>query len=207
MYGRILRAVCIAIISSGLLASCTGTKVVAEWKDDAYQGYPEKMFVVGLTKERGPGTLIEDEFIRQLKARGNVAIASYTVLPVDKKPDKEALLAKVQELGADVIVVVKFLKKDIGDTHTPLRRYAVPQGFDTSWDSYFGSAQTEVAIRDISYDLDVISMETTLFQVATRKPIWSALSQSSYQEGGPIKQIKPFTTAIVKKLAQERLVR
>jgi hypothetical protein len=201
-----IRAVNIAIISFCLLASCAGTKLVAEWKDDAYQGYPAKIFVIGLSKEYGPRTLVEDEFVRQLKARGNNAIASYTVLPGREKPEKEAVLAKVQELGADVIIVVKFLKKDMGGTHTPLRRYAVPQGFDTSWDSYYG-VSTDVGVRDVSYDYDVITMETTLFQTATRKPIWSALSQTTYQQSGPIKQIKPYTTAIVKNLARNKMVR
>jgi hypothetical protein len=49
-------------------------------------------------------------------------------------------------------------------------------------------------------------METTLFQTATGKPIWSALSQTTYQNGA-IKQIKPFTTSVVKNLVRERMVR
>jgi len=207
MKRRIIRVASVAIISCGLLASCAGTKLVAQWKDDAYQGHPAKIFVIGQSKEYGPRTLVEDEFVRQLKARGNDAIASYTVLPREEKPDKEAVLKKAQEVGADVIIVVKFLKKEVGDTHTPVRRYAVPQGFDTSWDSYYGGVTTDVGVRDVSYDYDAITMETTLFQTETRKPIWSALSQTTYQSGGPMKQIKPFTTAIVKNLVQERMVR
>ena len=205
MKSRIIQ-VSIAIISFGLLASCAGTKLVAEWKDDAYQGHPAKIFVIGFSKEYGPRTLVEDEFVRQLKARGNDAIASYTVFPRDEKPDKETVLKKVQEVGADVIIVVKFLKKEMGDTHTPLHRYGVPQGFDTSWDSYYGGVSTDVGVRDVSYDYDVISMETTLFETSTRKPIWSALSQTTYQDGGPIKQIKPFTSAIIGRLAHDKLV-
>ena len=207
MKRRIIQVASVAIISFGLLASCAGTKLVAQWQDDTYQGHPAKIFVIGQSKEYGPRTLVEDEFVRQLKARGNDAIASYTVLPREEKPDKEAILKKVQEVGADVIVVVKFLKKEVGDTHTPVRRYAVPQGFDTSWDSYYGGVTTDVGVRDVSYDYDAITMETTLFQTETRKPIWSALSQTTYQSGGPMKQIKPFTTAIVKNLVQERMVR
>jgi len=206
MKSRIIQVASVAIISFGLLASCAGTKLVAQWKDDTYQGYPAKLFVIGLSKEYGPRTLVEDEFARQLKARGNDVIASYTVLPREEKPEKEAVLKKVQELGAEVIIVVKFLKKEVGDTHTPVRRYAVPQGFDTSWDNYYGGVSTDVGVRDVSYDYDAITMETTLFQTATRKPIWSALSQTTYQ-GGPMKQIKPFTTAVMKKLVQEKLVR
>ena len=207
MKSRIIQSLSIAIASIGLLASCYGTKMVAEWRDDEYRGYPQKIFVIGASAEYGPRTLVEDEFVRELKARGNDAIASYVVLPGRDKPTKEAILAKVQELGADVIIVVKFLKKDVGGTQTPLYRAAVPTGFDSSWDSYYGGVSYDVGVRDISYDYDVISMETTLYQTATKKPIWSALSQTSFEQGGPMKQIKPFTTAVVKKLTKEKLVR
>jgi hypothetical protein len=207
MKSRIIQALGIAIVSIGLLASCYGTKMLAEWRDEEYRGYPQKIFVIGVSTEYGPRTLVEDEFVRELKARGNDAIASYAVLPGRDKPTKEAVLAKVQELGADVIITVKFLKKDVGGAQTPLRRVAVPQGFDSSWDSYYGGVSNDVGIRDISYGYDVISMETTHYQTSTRKPIWSAMSQTSYEQGGPMKQIKPFTTAIMKKLAQEKLVR
>jgi hypothetical protein len=207
MKSRILQALGIAIVSIGLLASCYGTKMVAEWRDEEYRGYPQKIFVIGASAEYGPRTVVEDEFVRELKARGNDAIASYVVLPGKDKPTKEAILAKVQEVGADVIITVKFLKKDVGGTQTPLYRAAVPQGFDSGWDSYYGGVSYDVGVRDISYGYDVISMETTLYQTATKKPIWSALSQTAFEQGGPMKQIKPFTTAIMKRLAHEKLVR
>jgi hypothetical protein len=50
MKSRIIQAASVAIISFGLLTSCTGTKLVAQWKDDAYQGYTAKIFVIGLSK-------------------------------------------------------------------------------------------------------------------------------------------------------------
>jgi hypothetical protein len=205
MRNSISAAVYMTIISV-VLTACAGTKLVAAWKDETYRAYPGKVFVIGLSDERGPRSLVEDEFVRQLKARRTDAIASYMVFTSETKPAKDAVLAKAGEMGADAIMVVRFLKKEMGDSHTPLRRYAVPQGFDTSWDAYYGGTVTDVAVRDISYDYDVITMETTLYDTATRKPIWSALSQTTYQ-GGAIKQIKPFTSAIVKELAHENLVR
>jgi hypothetical protein len=197
------------IVSLSVLVSCTGTKLVSEWKDDQYQGRPAKVFVIAVSKsktnDRGPRSLVEDEFVRQLKARGTSAVASYTIFTADAKVTKEDVLSKVNELGSDAILVIRFLKKETGDTHTPLRRYAVPQGFETSWDEYYGGTTTDVGVRDISYDYDVMTMETTLYDSVTRKPLWSALSETTYQ-GGAIKQIKPFTSTVVRRLAHERLV-
>ncbi len=187
------------------LVSCTGTKVVSEWKDDQYQGRPAKVFVIAASNDRGPRSLVEDEFVRQLKARGTGAIASYKEFAADVKVTKEDVLSKVRETGADAILVMRFLRKEAGDTHTPLRRYAVPQGFETSWDAYYGGTTTDVGVRDISYDYDVITMETTLYDAVTRKPLWSALSDTTYQ-GSAIKQIKPLTSTIVRRLADEKFI-
>jgi hypothetical protein len=196
-----------AAIAMLLATACAGTDLVAKWKDDAFQGRPAKIFVLGASDDRGPRSLVEDEFVRQLKSRGTDAVASYTVFPEGPRPTKDEVLAKTKELNADAIMVVRFLKKDMGDTHTPLRRYSVPQGFETSYNSYMGMGTTsDVGIRDVSYDYNVISMDLALYQTATGKPIWSALSQTTYQ-GGPIKQIKPFTTAVMKELANEKLIK
>jgi len=198
---------CSGVMIAALLAlvSCTGTKLVSQWKDDQYRGRPAKVFVIVTSHDRGPRSLVEDEFVRQLKARGIVAVASYTVFPPEAKETKEDVLSKVDQLGSDAILVIRFLRKEAGDTYTPLRRYAVPQGFETSWDAYYGDAVTDVAVRDISYDRDVITAETTLYDAATRRPLWSALSDTTY-EGAAIKQIKPFSSAIVRGLANEKLV-
>ena len=193
------------IASLSVLVSCAGTKLVSEWRDDQYQGKPTTLFVIVASEDRGPRSLIEDEFVKQLKSRGTGAVASYTVFPKGVKVTKDDVLLKVKELNADTILLVKYLKKEAGDAHTPLRRYAVPQGFDTSWEDYYGSTMTSVGVRDISYDYDVITMEATLFDSASRKPLWSALSETTYR-GGAIQQIKPYTTTIVRRLAHDKLV-
>ena len=213
MKRRILALLIGAVFTVSLVTACagTGTKLVALWKDDAFQGRPAKILVIGASEERGPRTLVEEEFVRQFKAHGTDAVASNTVFPAGPKPTKDEVLAKTKELGADAILLIRFLKKEPGDTHTPVRRYGVPAGFDTSWESYMGTPMgmgttTDVGIRDVSYDYNVISMDLAMYQTATGKPIWSALSQTTYQEG-PIKQIKPFTTAVMKELANEKLIR
>ena len=201
-----------ALLASGiavlLAAGCSGgTKLVAQWKDDVYQARPSKVLVIGASDERGPRSLVEDEFTRQFKEHGTDAIASHKVFPAGPRPTKDEVLAKTRELGADAIMVIRFLKKDMGDTHTPVRRYSVPQGFATSWESYYGmGTTTEVGIRDISYDYNVISMDLALYLTENGKPIWSALSQTTYQEG-PLKQIKPLTTSVMKELANEKLIK
>ena len=194
---------CLLLLQTG----CAGTKLVAQWKDDAYTGRPAKILVIGASDQRGPRSLVEDEFVRQFKSHGTDAVASYKIFPEGPRPTKDDILAKTKELNADAILVIRFMKKEAGDTHTPVRRYAVPTGFATDWNSYMGSTVTsDVGIRDVSYDMNIISMDLALYQAGSGDPIWSALSQTTY-DTGPIKQIKPYTTAIMKELAHAKLIR
>jgi hypothetical protein len=209
MTKRIMAVAFSAISAAVIMMACAGTKLVAQWRDDAYSGRAAKVFVIALlldTRVRGPQTLVEDEFVRQFKARGGDAVASYTVFPEGPRPTREEVLAKVKEAGADSILVVRFLKKDIGETHTPTMRYAVPSGFDSSWNSYgYMSTTSDVGIRDVSYDYDFLTAEVTLYQSATGDPIWSAMSQTKYQQG-PLKQIEPFTASIMKGLSHAKVI-
>jgi len=200
-----------AAVAVGLLLSLTGcaagTKLVAQWKDDTYAGRPSKVFVLGVSEQRGPRSLVEDEFVRQFKEHGTDAVASYKHFPEGPQPTKDEVLAKTRELNADAIFVIRFLKKEAGDTHTPIQRYASPSGFETNWNSYMGMGTTSaVGIRDVSYDMTIISLDLALYQSGNGNPIWSALSQTTY-DSGPMKQIKPVTTSVMKELAHAKLIR
>jgi len=205
MKNNIVMMSCILVLVL-MLTACAGTKMVAGWKDEEYNAHPAKVFIISVKIDSGPRSLVEDEFVRLLKEHGTDAVASYPVLPAEPKPDKDAVLAKVREAGADVIMVVRFLRKDMADAGTPVQRYAVPVGFNTGWDTYYGGVSSQVGIRDVMYDKDVITAETMLYQTATGKPIWSMLSQTTY-EGGPIKQIKPFAGAVIKELAHAKIIK
>ena len=190
-----------------LLSGCSATRVVDSWRDAAYAGRPARMLIMGIAEVRGPRTLVEEEFVRQLQARGVDARAGTVAFPADGLPAREDVIAKARELQVEAVLVVRFVKKAAGETHTPVRRYAVPAGFDTSWDSYMGYATgvSEVGIRDVSYDFTYAQLETTLFDLASRQPIWSAFTETKYQDH-PLKQIGPFTTTIVRDMERAGLL-
>jgi hypothetical protein len=203
-------AVVTILTGAALLAGCASTKVVGDWRDEVYTGRPSRVLVMGVTQTRGPRTLLEEEFVRQFKDRRVEAVAGTAVFPGEGLPKKEEVIAKAQELRVDAVLVARFLKKTEGETHAPVRRYAVPTGFATSWDEYVGAPYdmttvTEVGVRDVSYDYSVIVMETALFDRATSKPIWSAMTNTKYQDH-PLRKIKPFAEMIMQELDKAGLL-
>ncbi len=206
----LLTLVIAIVVPAVLLSGCAGTKVIDSWRDEAYTGRPARILVLAVTKERGPRTLMEDEFARQLMAHGVEPFKGTTVFPDEGLPSKDAIIAKAGELKAEAVLVVRFLKKTTGETTTPLRRYAVPAGFATSWDGYMGSptsmtSYTDVGIRDVSYGFYYATLETTMFDLQTSNPLWSAYTSTKYEDH-LLEKIGPFTSTIMQELDKAKLL-
>jgi hypothetical protein len=206
-----LKRVTIAmVLALALLSGCASTKIIDSWRDEGYSGRPAKVLLLAVAKERGPRTLMEEEFARQLKAHGVESFLGTTIFPEEGLPSKDAVLAKAEELKPEAVLVIRFLKKTTGDTSAPVRRYAVPTGFATSWEGYAGSptsmtSYTDVGIRDISYGFYYATLETTLYDMKTQNPLWSAYTSTKYEDH-PLKQIGSFAKTIVHELDKTKLL-
>ena len=199
-----------AVVSAALLSGCASTKIVDSWRDEGYTGRPAKVLVLAVAKERGPRTLMEEEFARQLKTHGVEPFIGTTVFPEEGLPSKDAVIAKAGELNSDAVLVVRFLKKETGETSAPVRRYSVPGGFATSWDGYMASptsmtSYSDVGIRDVSYGFYYAILETTMFDRKTQNPLWSAYTSTKYEDH-VLKKIGPFTSTIVDALDKAKLL-
>jgi hypothetical protein len=199
-----------AVLSAGLLSGCAGTKIIDSWRDESYAGRPARVLVLAVAKERGPRTLMEEEFARQFKAHGVEPFTGTAIFPEEGLPTREAIIAKAGELKAEAVLVVRFLKKTTGESSTPLRRYAVPAGFATSWEGYMASptsmtSYTDVGIRDVSYGFYYATLETTMFDLNTNNPLWSAYTSTKYEDH-PLKNIGPFASTIINELDKAKLL-
>jgi len=205
-----LITVAAVVLASALLSGCAATKIIDSWRDEAYAGRPARILVLAVAKERGPRTLMEEEFARQLKAHGVEPFIGTTIFPEEGLPSRDAIIAKAGELKAEAVLVVRFLKKSTGESSTPLRRYAVPAGFATSWEGYTASptsmtSYSDVGIRDVSYGFYYITLETTMFDLKTNNPLWSAYTSTKYEDH-PLKKIGPFTSTIMNELDKAKLL-
>ena len=77
-------------------------RIVEQWQAPASAAGPfKRLLVVGVTKEATVRRIFEDEFVRQLRARGTDAVASYTLIPEDGQVDRPRLERAVKESRAD----------------------------------------------------------------------------------------------------------
>lgn len=200
------------------ITACATTRLTGVWKDQSYQGQPRKIIVLGVVKRPVNRRIFEDEFVRQLKARGTDAIASYTVLSDDKKGDHAVIAAKMKEQGADAVLITRLVSKKTVQIYIPGSVYYPPSTYQQSswrdhyppyygtWRDYYGYGYQAVYTPGYMAEDEYALMETNLYNAGNDNLIWSALSESEIL-GSDQKLIKSYIGVMVNSMADQKLLR
>jgi hypothetical protein len=160
-----------------LFISCTSTKFTTIWKDETYQGHPEKILVINAFPNPANRRIFEDEFVKELKAHRIDAVISYASMPDPVVSDKDAIAAKAKEAGVDIVLI----NRPVGTT----MRETV--GFTTYQDLY------------INTQIDVYDMKSN-------RLILSATAETWIRQDIPYPiHIKAYVKDVVQKLWQQGL--
>ena len=180
-----------------LVTACATTQLNAVWKDQSYQGRPDKILVVGLAKNPVNRRIFEDEFVRQLKAHGTEAIASYTVLPDRQKDDHAIIAAKVAELGADTVLITRMVSKKTVQFYVPGTAYYPPPHYGR-WPDYYGHGYEAMYTPGYMADEEFAVIETNLYEARNNdKLVWAASSETG-MHGPDQSLIRSYISIMVK---------
>jgi hypothetical protein len=166
----------VLLLAVSLLASaCAGTRLTSVWKDDAYHEMPRKIVVLSMLWNPKNRPRLEDEFVRQLKARGIDAVPGHQVVPEDKPPEKAVLAARFKEAGVDTLLLTRLVDKTASLRYTQdPAAYRVPEYYGT-WPAYYGGGYP------MAQEAEYAIAEVNLYDVETEKLIWAAMSQTEMQ--------------------------
>jgi hypothetical protein len=197
----------LAIVTAGLLSGCVSTTVSAVWKDEAYTGGPHKALVILVARKPLLIRVFEDEFVRQLKARGVDAAPGYSLLPLDRKLEKEEIESAVKKTGADALFVTRLVDKQSFETYYPGSVYATHVGPPArGWGGFYARGYTSYqATPGYTVQQNVLHVETQLYDTNTEQLIWSAMTET-LTGGAPESEVKDFVKVIMKSLTEKRLV-
>ena len=123
------------VLIAMFIPACATTTLTSAWKDPSYQGQLSKIMVIGVAKKPLNKRIFEDEFVRQLRARGTNAVASYTVIPDEKQGDNASIAAKMKEQGADAVLISRLASKKTVHTYFPGSGYYPPLYYG-NWRDY-----------------------------------------------------------------------
>ena len=140
------------------------------WKDKNHRGPLKKMAVFWIAAVPEKRVLAENEFVRQLKARGINTMPVYVVIPPDKLVERDAALEKIRGLGVDAILILRLTDRLTAQAPIPKDGPTGPSGLS----GYY----------QYVYDMPVLGasepayVETNLFDVKTERSIWTTRSVS-----------------------------
>jgi len=182
-----------------LLAACAAPKHLSMWKDPSYKGQPEKIMIISVDKDPLTRQVYEEEFVKRLKGHGAEGVASYTVLSEKHQEDPDAILAKVEELGANAVLITRLLSKEIS-------RGSVPATESSSrWKDYYGYDKRTMYPPGIIAEDGYVILETRMYKAATIEMVWSVSTKTAI--GGPFQQrINSYIDTMVQTMVEQGLL-
>ena len=199
-YRNALLLLLVAVIASG----CASTQIVNAWQDPKFPGPPlERVMVIDVTKRAGIRRTLEDEFVRELAAKGVQGVASYTLIPEDGEVPKERFTQAVKESGVQGVLITRLVKVEVQTQVYYAGPYGRPPYFgfygyySWAWVGYYDPPQV--------YTYDVVTAETNLFDAVSDTLIWSGTTQT-FAPRNAKKDAREFANVIIKALSTSHII-
>jgi len=171
-----------AIAIAALFASCSTSKVTFFFKDASYQKQPRKVLVLAVVRKPVVRRVVEDEFVRRFRDRGIEALRGYTVFPGDELATKEALERELMAGGFDALLLMRLMdpRSDLpGAPGAATGQQGSPAGPGSGgWPAYYSACYAAVYSPNYTLEDKYALAETSLYDVATEKLIWTAVSET-----------------------------
>ena len=187
-----------ALLAALLSFGCASTKLSEVFVDSHFTGGPfKKLMVIGLGASEGGRVQFENAVADKLAAQGILGVASNNVIAASEDVTRDAVRAWAQTDGYDAVLVTRIrdVKKDT--------TYRPPMYSD--FYGYWGSYGTYMTSPGYVLETTTIVIESTLFDVATAKPVYSAVSKS-FQPSSRNEVIHELVPLIVNDLTQRGLL-
>jgi hypothetical protein len=171
----------ITLLLMTLTAACAPVKMIEVRKDTDYSEKMGKVMVLAMTKEPYIRKQFEKVLAKQLIDRGVEVVLSHEVLPqATKDLDREIVVAKVKELGVvNVLVSRSVTRHEITNQQAGGLYFKETSLYPEGWSSYAVAASGQ---REVGYTTDYLTVESNLFVVGNKNPVWSNLAEVKIED-------------------------
>ena len=178
--------------------TASGQTVLTDvWKDKDHRVEIKKIAVFWSARVSQNRLLAENEFVRQLKARGLVAMPVYVVIPPDKLVERDAALSKIRDLGVDALLTLRIIDKQTAQSRIPDPGLAGPSRLSDYYQNVYDAPVKEES--DLAY------LETNLFAVNTGQRIWTARSVTKVSVVDQ-KALSEFIGLMIDRLTADKMI-
>jgi len=171
----------IALLFMTLIAACAPVKMLEVRKDPAYTEKMGKVLVLAMAGEPYIRKQFEKVLANQLIARGVEVVLSHEVLPQSTKElDRDIVVAKVKELGvANVLVSRSISRQEVTNKQAGGLYFKETSLYPDGWSSYAVASSGQ---REAGYTTDFLTVESNLFVVGNKNPVWSNLAELKVED-------------------------
>jgi len=157
-----------------LLAACASVSISDSWSDPMFAGTKyRKILVLGISANDTHRRVFEDSFARALQAAGAQVIPAYTLIPEAGQIASTRITEAVQQSGVDGVMVTRLTRVEHKVDVSP---GTVMPAYGTGFYGWYGGAWAATPPTVSQYE--VLTLETTLWDAAQQKAVWSALSKA-----------------------------
>ena len=175
------------------MTSCASTKVTGEWKDPNLTTKQfKKIMVMGIAKQPQNRRFYEDEFVRQLKAKGVMAISSHTLISHENMWDRATIVQTLGSMEFDSVIITRVV--DMKNRQ---------QYYDVNMYDYYNRS-FNYRVRG-STDQQKFVFESNLYDAKTEKLVFS-LSTDTYAQENINKRLGSYIKTVLNKLVQNNLL-
>jgi hypothetical protein len=188
----------IGLMALALTTSCASNKTLEVWKDEGYNQGLRKVLVIGAARVDFMQNHLEGSLCESLASRGVEALRSHKIFSqAGDKLDRQAIAAKVRELGIKNVLVVRLVSSyDVSRT--------IEGGYEAVWQDFYNEPYAFAPVPGMSYDAEFFTIATKVYDVESEKLIWSSVTKvkvENSKEGA----IDPFVSALMKQLEGSKL--
>ena len=199
-----------AIIAATLTSCAASTQLTSSWADPTAAGRSyKKIVVVGVTNKAPIRREYEDAWTHELAARGIEATPSYNFGGPDVKLDKDAAMSKLQEMGADAVLVTRLVDKESYNTYYPpsYSTVAAPSPYYGGWYGYYSMGYSYMTSPGYVEENKVYRVETNLYDVHGDKLIWSGLTETTLlSSDAPESEILPLIATLSVNMEHKKVI-
>lgn len=197
------------------LASCsTQTKLYERWHDGEYFGPKlQKVLVLGVFKDDIQRRSFEATFSKEVDSEGKKAIAGYTLMPEKEDFDtKEDILAAVNKIGADSVLITSFKgvvekQRDVPPRVDYVPRTGMRHGrYGYGYGGYYGSTYEAVYRPGYTVTDTIVQLETRVYSVKTEKLVWAGKTKSVNVSSGE-SVIKDLAALVINDMKKSGLIK
>ncbi len=174
------KQLCALLFCFLFLSSCAGSKLLSTWEiESPEQLNLNKILVVGVAKDETKRRIYEDTFTDSFTESGVNAVASYTASKQPIEPDEKTLREVVKKTKSDFVLITHMVSANEQDYYHPGGRvggYNSPGGYGLYgyYPHIYGSVYSSGGYTSTTK----VVLESTIYDVASEKRIWTARSLS-----------------------------